>query len=325
VSFRWDAQKLTVFKRAESRRKSDEIALLVPFFGRSSCLKTDLTAVGLLALIVARRGRDAQGHDFDCGCMQVTKTTLKQRFEQFMSVMEGVENIDALMSQCALPSRQRADYLAFNRRVIIEQKSLDVDPDYKIQKYIDEIIMTRGILSYGKFSFNKIVEQLPDGKGIKKRIYHKLTQVIDDIIAKADKQTGDTRKTFLLPHAIGIVVILNEKAQLIEPDFVCIKAFDMLRLRLPTGEIRFPQNQVIILISEAHRVLGDNRVDIIPIETIFSERGNDLPLATQCADLLRRRWAEFNNAAYIEDPNLARNVRTRDPMKIFNVVPPKSS
>jgi hypothetical protein len=55
---------------------------------------------------------------------QVNMPTLKERFERFMSVLEGVENIDTLMKQCDLPGRKRANYLAFNRHVIIEQKFL---------------------------------------------------------------------------------------------------------------------------------------------------------------------------------------------------------
>jgi len=63
---------------------------------------------------------------------------LKERFERFMSILPGVEHVDALMEQCNLPGRQRADYLAFNRSVIIEQKSLDVDPDYKVPEFFEK-------------------------------------------------------------------------------------------------------------------------------------------------------------------------------------------
>jgi hypothetical protein len=256
--------------------------------------------------------------------VHVKNPALKERFEQFMSILKGAENIDGLMKQCVLPGRQRADYLAFDRRVIIEQKSLDVNPDYKIQKFIDDLMKTRGIIGYGRVSLDQILLQLPDGQNLKKQLYQKLTQGIDDILAKADKQTRDTRTTFLLPYAIGVVVILNDGAQVIGPDFVCVKAFDMLRLRLPTGEIRYPQNQVVILISEAHRVLVDHPAEVIPIETIFSDSGNQLPIATHYTDMLKQRWAEFNKASYIESSNQTRDVRTREPMKPFNAPSPKS-
>jgi hypothetical protein len=65
--------------------------------------------------------------------------SLKDRFEQFMLSTAGVESIDDLLKHCALKARQRADYLACDRRVIIEQKSIDVNPDYKIQQFLDKL------------------------------------------------------------------------------------------------------------------------------------------------------------------------------------------
>jgi len=66
---------------------------------------------------------------------------------------------------------------------------------------------------------------------------------------------------------------------------------------LADRELRYPNNQVVILISEAHRVLADDPVELIPIETIFSDAGNQIPIATHCADVLKQSWAEFNQAS----------------------------
>jgi hypothetical protein len=244
---------------------------------------------------------------------------LKERFERFMSGLDGAESIDALMKQSNLPGRQRADYLAFNRDVIIEQKSLEVDLDNKIQPLVVDFFRTRGIVQVETISFAsfvQIISESPDTGDLVKRLRQIVTQRIDDILAKADKQTHDTRATFVLPHAVGIVVILNENVQLIEPDYVAVKAFDMLRKRGPTGEIRYPDNQVVISISEAHRIPAKD-AEKIPTETIFSEAGNRLLIATQYSEILKERWAQFNGAIYVESPDLARDAVTRDPQILF--------
>jgi hypothetical protein len=133
-----------------------------------------------------------------------------------------------------------------------------------------------------RYSLAHILEGLPDGNDLKKQLYHKLTKGIDDLLAKADKQTRDTRETFVVPYAIGIVVILNDNAQILEPDFVAVKAFETLRKRSPAGELRYPNNEVVIVISEAHRVLTDDHVELIPTETILSDAGNQRPIASTC-------------------------------------------
>jgi hypothetical protein len=247
--------------------------------------------------------------------------TLKERFEQFMSGLEKVENIDDLMKQSKLPDRKRADYLAFDRDVIIEQKSLEVDLDDKIQPLVIDYFRTRGITDTGGpitfTSFVKILSESPDTSNLKRQLRQILTQRIDDLLAKADKQTHDTRETFVIPQAVGIVVILNDNVQLIEPDFVADKAFDMLRKRRPTGEIRYPDNQVVISISEAHRIQSDDPVELIPTDTIYSDVGNQLPLATRYSNILSQRWAEFNGASFVEWSDRTGGVTTRDPQKRF--------
>lgn len=236
-----------------------------------------------------------------------------------MSELEGAENIDNLMRQSRLPDRKRADYLAFRRDAIIEQKSLEVDLDAQIQPLVADYFRTRKISNTGTITFKSFVQVLADShetNDIKAQLRKILTRRVDDLLATADKQTHDTRETFLIPRAVGIVVILNDTAQLIEPDFVTDKAFAMLRKCSSTGEIRYPDNHVVVLISEAHRI-PSSEADLIPIETVFSDAGNRLPLATKCSDMLKQKWAAFNGASYVESSDLTRDVTPRDQQRLF--------
>jgi len=244
---------------------------------------------------------------------------LKERFERFMSILPGVEHVDALMEQCNLPGRQRADYLAFNRSVIIEQKSLDVDPDYKVPEFFEKHTNVNSIGDADLTSLSHILRQLPDGTKLGIGLYRSLTKGLDDILSKADKQTRDTRKTFLIPQAIGVVVILNDNAQTLDPDVLAIKAFEMLRKRSETQEIRYRENHVVILICEAHRIRSNEPVDLIPTATIFSEAGGQSLLATDFAESLLRCWAEFNKASYTEASDCWSDFETRDPAKNFTI------
>ena len=70
---------------------------------------------------------------------------------------------------------------------------------------------------------------VPDGAALFDQLRERVTKVLDDIIAKADDQTRDTKQTFLIPGAIGIVGVLNERAHLLDPDIATVKLFEMLR------------------------------------------------------------------------------------------------
>jgi hypothetical protein len=250
--------------------------------------------------------------------------TLKDRFQQFMLSTEGVESVDDLLKHCVLEGRNRADYLACDRRVVIEQKSIDVNPDYKIHKFLDKLANAGHLPSSGQTDWllPELLRVVPDGPALFEELRGRVTKVLDDIIAKADDQTRDTKQTFSIPEAIGIVVVLNECAPLIFPDIAMVKLFDMLRKRRQNGELRYIHNQVIVLISEAHLIESHEDVTMFNMATVYSDAGNEIPLATMYTESLNEQWAAFNNAGYLESSELWDNFRPRDPAKVFTVVRP---
>jgi hypothetical protein len=120
----------------------------------------------------------------------------------------GVESIDEILRHRAPVDLQRADYLACDRRAVIEVKSLDVNPDYKIQRFLDGLAQAGRLPCAGDTT---------------------LAELLDDVVAKADDQTRDTKQIFNITDAVGIFVILNENATLLYPDISTVKLFDMLR------------------------------------------------------------------------------------------------
>src|SRR6516164_9754777 len=73
--------------------------------------------------------------------------SLKERFERFMSSGDFAENIDALTTTDNVLGRKKADYLACDRSVIIEQKSIDHDVDAQVRAFIDDLTRQHGPLN----------------------------------------------------------------------------------------------------------------------------------------------------------------------------------
>ncbi|HEY8032929.1 MAG TPA: hypothetical protein VIF02_11300 [Methylocella sp.] len=246
-------------------------------------------------------------------------TSLKQRFERFMLSTPGIESIDEILRQRAPIDLQRADYLACDRRAVIEVKSLDVNPDYKIQRFLDGLAQAGRLPCTGDTTLAELLCKLPDGQVLFDEARERVTKVLDDVVAKADDQTRDTKRIFNITDAVGIVVILNENATLLYPDISTVKLFDMLR-KQRDGALRYVHNQVIVLISESHIIDVSEGVIMYNMATVYSEAGNDIPLATTFVEGLQRRWAAFNNAGYLESSDYWDKFRARDPVKPFNVV-----
>ena len=228
---------------------------------------------------------------------------LRERFQHFMLSTPGVESIDQLLLHCAPIGRKQADYLACARRAIIEVKSLDVNPDAKVQQFLDKLGHTGRLSVVGDTTLAALLSTLPDGQALFNEVRERVTKVLDDVIAKADDQTRDTKLTYDIPDALGAVVVLNENATLLFPDISTMKLFDMLR-KQRDGQLRYVHNQVIILISEAHLIESGQDVTMYPMATVYSELGNSIPFATAFAESLTRRWVTFNNAGYLNSPEL---------------------
>jgi hypothetical protein len=250
-------------------------------------------------------------------------TSLKQRFQRFMLSTPGVESIDDLVRprESELTGRKRADFLACDRRVVIETKSLDIDPVEKIQRFLDGLAQAGRLPKSGDMTLEELLRDLPDGQALYDELRARVTKVLDDNIAKADDQTRDTKDIFTIPEAIGVVVILNENAPLLYPDQSTLRIFEVLR-KLRAGELRYVHNHVVIYISEAHIVDAGDGVTMFDMATVYSDAGNATPFAMTFAEDLNRRWATFNGAGYLESSELWDNFRARDSVKPFNVVRP---
>src|ERR1700735_3804361 len=117
--------------------------------------------------------------------------TLRERFEIFIQTLDGFESIDELLKNTNLLNKKRADYFLKNRSIIVEQKSLEIDPIDKPQKFVDGLIDKGQILFYGTLSSERLFSNLPNGKDLQRQLVLKVTEVIEDNVEKANKQTRD--------------------------------------------------------------------------------------------------------------------------------------
>ena len=249
--------------------------------------------------------------------------SLKERFERFMLSTPNVESIDDLARprERELAGHKRADYLACDRQVVIETKSLDVDPIEKIQRFLDRLAQSGCFSKTGDTTLAELLRELPDGQALFGELQARVTKIFDDNIARADDQTRDTKVIFNIPEAIGVVVILNESAALLYPDISLVKIFDTLR-KVRDGKLHYVHNHIVVYISEAHIVDAGEGVTMYDMATVYSDAGNAILFATVFAEDLLKRWAAFNDAGYSESSDLWDNFRPRNPVKPFTVIRP---
>jgi hypothetical protein len=225
-------------------------------------------------------------------------STLQQRFETFIRTVRGFESVDELLKDVHLEGKKRADYLLWDRQVIVEQKVLVEDPANKPQAFVNRLVNQGRILVYGRISSDRIFAGLPDGNEQKRRMFLSITKGLEAQFADADKQTRDTREIFLIPEAVGIVVILNLSAPTLHPDLIRYGLSHSLQMRRDDGSIRYPNNDGVIIISEAHTdSSGGGRAS--PCFASPTPHSKSEPVIRAFSESLMQGWAAFNEVPLV--------------------------
>jgi hypothetical protein len=226
--------------------------------------------------------------------------SLRGRFEAFIRTLDGFEDIDELLKGNDPPNMKRADYLLSERKIIIEQKSLEVDPTGKPQRFVDKLVQQQRLLFWGRLSTRVLFSKHPDAERLQRQLVLKIAEVIDDNVATADKQTRDTRTIFSIPEAAGLLVLLNEQAGMLSPDIVHYALAQAFQKKAPDGALRYPHNDGVMLIAEAHPVAVSGFAKAFPIMCFIAP---DAPGRRQLGgvmDMLQIRWAQFNGVPLIK-------------------------
>jgi hypothetical protein len=213
--------------------------------------------------------------------------------------MSGFESVDNLLAG-SRETRKRADYLLRDRRVIVEQKVLQVDQDHRPQQFINRLIEQRRILFFGRLSTDTIFNKLPDGQELKREMFLSMTKGFEDDVAAADKQTRDTRAIFSIPDAAGIVVILNQGASALPPDLLGFGLNHVLNKRREDGSLRYVHNDGVVVISGTHVVPDSNGRPGMPCFATYAPHGRLQDAVAGFSEALLRGWASFNNLPAVQ-------------------------
>ena len=234
---------------------------------------------------------------------------LKVRFEEFVQTLEGFEEIDCLLKDCDPHGKRRADYLFSTRTIIVEQKVLETDPSEKTQDYLDRLRAENRIIGWGTAAMDRDdFYKLPDGEKLYRNLLHKTTSRIEKIASDADKQTRDTREIFGVPDAAGVLIILNEAAQMLIPGLLEYRIQDLFKIDSRDGSVRYPHNDMIMVISELHPVhVGLTRY--LPTKRYLNSTARQRERAITFTDTLTAAWAAFNGVPEIREADLRATIR----------------
>lgn len=220
---------------------------------------------------------------------------LEKRFFNFLSKLPNSENIDELEITSDKKDNKKADYFVFNRNLIIEVKTLKTDSKYKIDNEVDKHREREEFpIIYGEVELQKVLAHLPDGEKINQKIIEKITRSIEDGVRSADKQIFDTKDTFAINQAIGLLVILNETIDILSPDVITWKVSQMLTKKVNNEDIRYSNITSIWIINESHFTYIKKKTKCIPTIIVNGPNAKFVKNLDNTFKFLQKEWAISN-------------------------------
>ncbi len=223
----------------------------------------------------------------------MTEKTLEDRFYDFLSQLSGSENIDTMITEDILSHKKRADFLLGNRKIVLEIKTLKSDPEGKIQKQIKELEKRDDYpMMYWSTPVHNILDHLPDGEAIKKKMFHSMTRSIQGAFESANQQIIQTKESLAIPDAGGVLAILNEDIRILDPAAMCFCINNMF-MKKKDGRVRYPHVSFVWIIGEGHSMALPQGSEATPLIIIEGPTGEQYPIADKLLDGYLREWAEF--------------------------------
>jgi hypothetical protein len=221
--------------------------------------------------------------------------SLKERFERFLTSFEGFENIDAVLKPHTLHGIDRADYLLWGRKIIVEQKSLDAtDSTEKVQRFYNDKMNDGRSVFFGTLPIQSLLERRPDGQKLQRSLVLRLSRSIEKHVQKADNQTMATREIFSIPESTGVLVLLNDQVAILTLQMIHYRLSEVFQRKTDDGGFRYPNINGVILICEA---AAQNEAEgiVTHMKAFINPNRVNEDMVTEFYKLLYPRWLQFNN------------------------------
>lgn len=225
--------------------------------------------------------------------------SLESRFTRFLEGLPDAEAIDRLVLPDDPQRRRKADYLLEGRKVIVELKTLTEDPSPKVEATADKHRHRDDWpVFYGTADFRKVLTNLPDGQAIYAKMVNALGRSVEAAVRSAEEQVTHTRHVLGLSDAAGVLVILNDSIDILNPNVVGHRVASLLR-RPRTGNNEAEKLDFVWLLFESHVVeIAPDRPAVSSI--LIHGKGKDrFPWFQRFHHDLVRRWAHANGGVSV--------------------------
>ncbi|MEX0299232.1 MAG: hypothetical protein AB3N28_09190, partial [Kordiimonas sp.] len=190
---------------------------MVKTWGEAKWLNLKLRKMNLL---ISKRNVAVKSSDSD-----MVSKALEEKLFSFLRQYGDAENLDDNNNF----EGEKADYLVLNKALVLEIKNIESNPRHKVTSFIDELSEHPSYpMFYGARSLNQIFEHFEDPEELDQTVYRKISQQIEAVLKKANRQIQNTQKMLALEDAAGVVILCNDNVEILDPEIIATRAGQFL-------------------------------------------------------------------------------------------------
>lgn len=231
-------------------------------------------------------------------------SVLETAMNRFLGWHLGGERIDDLPLSDRQKAGRKADYFLAERSVVVELKLLVEDRTSAVQRVLDEFRrrpdwpeLQRGLRGDGTH---------PRTAEFRRRMFAAVTKSIERCAEHANQQIAETVQNFALAAPHGVLVFLNERAELLEPGAIAAAASNALRTKRATGARALEHVDSVLVVTRARAQPAADRDASSRVLCITADENVVHAQARAFAARMMDEWS-----AFLERP--ARDGGTREP------------
>ena len=231
--------------------------------------------------------------------------TLDERFKAFMNQLPFIEVIDDIKLPSEKNDMKRADYFYSDRKAILELKSLNVNPEYKVHEEMNKQRNRKDYpLFYGEQEISKILKHLPDREAIKRQLFYLISNSTQKSIREANKQIYSTKVIFQCYNSYGILVILNETIDILSPSVLTKRISQMLCKKDKDDQYHYKHIDVVWIISENCFIPTKVGTKLMPSVAVYGPTCEHDKLLEMLCRELQKAWASFNGVPFVSTSDI---------------------
>ncbi|MBK7876012.1 MAG: hypothetical protein IPJ77_09710 [Planctomycetes bacterium] len=246
------------------------------------------------------------------GCLETT-------MDEFLRLRLGAEPIDNLPMTTEQRQGRKADYFLDERRIVIEVKLLTDSRIDSVRETMDSWRREPDWpLFRGELSVAEIAAMHPRGPELHRALFVAASKVIGRCARNANEQIGETVRVFRLGAPQGVLLLLNESVDILEPGMLGTAAMNAIRAMKADGTRELAHLDGVIIISWAHEVRSPNGELASPVIWIASEDLTAGEREGAFETYFIREWSDFlrlplHDGGLIESPDQVNAIGAHTP------------